>query len=342
MELKEARLYTKNKDESVDCLLCRHRCRIRAGKRGICMVRENRDGTLYSLFYGRPVAVAIDPIEKKPLYHFYPGSGSFSIATVGCNFQCPFCQNWDISQYGRTIGARSDDRDYDYVTPEVIAKKAHEAGCRTIAYTYSEPTVFFEYAYDIAKVADKFGIKNVFVTNGYMTREMLDEFNPLLHAANVDLKAFNPQTYKTQMKAELDGVLDSIGYMKRLGIWIEITTLIVTGMNDGEKELREIAEFIAGVGADIPWHISRFHPTYKVTDREATPVKTLEAAYNIGKKAGLRYVYLGNVRAPDKENTYCHKCGSLLIQREGFSVGENKIADGVKCFNCGADIDGIF
>lgn len=339
MEEKEARLYSKNPDKSADCRLCRHECHIKEGGRGICMVRENRGGTLYSLFYGKPAALAVDPIEKKPLYHFHPGSTSFSVATVGCNFQCPFCQNWDISQYGRTRTAR----DYSHeVSPEIIAEKARESGCRTIAYTYSEPTIFFEYAHDIAKAAEKFGIKNVFVTNGFMSRLMLDEFRPLLHAANVDLKAFSSKTYKTMMKADLAGVLDSIRYMKELGIWIEITTLVVPGMNDGRDELKGIANFIAGVGCDIPWHISRFHPSYKVVDRSATPIETLETAYDLGKEAGLRYVYLGNVAAGDKENTFCYNCGVKLIERIGFSVGRCEIGPDSKCFKCGVVIDGVF
>ncbi len=337
--MQEAILYTKNPDDSVDCSLCRHRCHISKGGRGICQVRENRDGTLYSLFYGRPIAVAIDPIEKKPLFHFYPGSLSFSVATLGCNFQCPFCQNWDISQYGRD---KSIPESGQSASPEQIAKKAHEAGCKTIAYTYSEPTIFFEYALDIARAAKPFGIKNVFVTNGFMTREMLDEFHPLLHAANVDLKAFNPETYKTMMKADLDGVLDSIRYMKELGIWIEVTTLVVPGMNDSEEELGEIASFIADVGVEIPWHISRFHPTYKVTDQPRTPIETLETAYRLGKEAGLRYVYMGNVATDRGENTYCYHCNELLIERVGFGVSENKILDDSSCPRCKSQIDGKY
>jgi len=337
--MKEALLYNQNDDKSVDCFLCRHRCHITEGKRGICMVRQNTAGTLYSLFYGKPITLAIDPIEKKPLFHFYPGTDSFSIATVGCNFQCPFCQNWDISQFGRIETVR----DYSYdATPKIIADKAHESSCKTIAYTYSEPTVFFEYSYDIAKEAEKYDIKNVYVTNGFMTREMLDKFHPLLHAANVDLKAFNPKTYKTIMKGDLDGVLDSISYMKELGIWVEVTTLIVTEMNDSREELKQIADFIAGVGVDIPWHISRFHPSYKVTDKNATSLDTLQMAYDLGKEAGLRYVYMGNVPTEDKENTFCHSCGEELIKRSGFSVDRNKLGKDSKCPKCSVKIDGVF
>jgi pyruvate formate lyase activating enzyme len=337
--MKEAKLYKKNDDGSVDCFLCRHACHVVDGARGICMVRENKGGVLFSLFYGKPTAIAIDPIEKKPLFHFLPGTESLSIATVGCNFQCPFCQNWDISQYGRT----DSERGHSYeASPQMIADQAHEAGCKTIAYTYSEPTVFFEYSYDIAKAAEKYNIKNVYVTNGFMTRKMLDEFHPLLHAANIDLKSFNPKTYKTVMRGDLNGVLDSIQYMKELGIWIEITTLVVTGMNDSKEELKEIAEFIASVGVDIPWHISKFHPTYKYTDQDATSLKTLQMAYNLGKEAGLRYVYMGNVPTKDGETTFCYSCGEELIKRIGFGVEENKIGKDSKCPKCNVKIDGVF
>lgn len=337
--MKEALLYNKNEDGSADCFLCRHRCHITEGNRGVCMVRQNKGGTLYSLFYGKPIALAVDPIEKKPLYHFLPGTQSFSVATVGCNFQCPFCQNWDISQYGRVDSGR--DHSYE-APPDVIAEKAHEAGCKSIAYTYSEPTIFFEYSCDIAKEAEKYGIKNVYVTNGFMTREMLDKFHPMLHAANVDLKAFNPKTYKTLMKGDLDGVLDSIKYMKELGIWVEVTTLIVTGMNDSKEELKNIAEFIAGTGVDIPWHISRFHPTYKYNSEESTPLKTMETAYNLGKEAGLRYIYMGNVPAEEKENTFCYSCGDELIKRYGFGVDKIKIGADGTCPKCKTKIDGVF
>lgn len=341
--MKEASLYISNDDKTVDCFLCRHRCHISDGKRGICSVRENRGGKLHSLFYGKPVALAVDPIEKKPLFHFYPGSDSFSVATVGCNFQCPFCQNWDISQYGRDRMADSKGQmaDSRFVSPIDIVENAQEACCKTIACTYSEPTIFYEYSRDIALEAEKFGIKNVYVTNGYMTREMLDDFHPHLHAANIDLKSFNPVTYRKLMNGNLDHVLDSIRYMKQKGIWIEVTTLIVTGMNDSAEELKGIADFIADVGVDIPWHISRFHPAYKETNREPTPLEALKTAYNLGKKAGLRYVYIGNIHTEWGENTFCYKCGEELIVRTGFSVTTNKLNIN-KCSRCGTVVDGVF
>lgn len=354
--MHEAALYTRNPDRSVRCGLCRHNCHIKDGKLGICMVRENRGGTLYSLFYGRPCALAVDPIEKKPLFHFRPGSRSFSVATLGCNFQCEFCQNWDISQYGRSSGvadfsprssgtnsSRTEVRYSEHETlPEDIVKEAVERGCKTISYTYSEPTIFYEYARDIGRLAKREGIENVFVTNGYMSCEMLDEAKDWLTAANVDLKAFKDETYHKIMKASLTGVLNSIAHMKKLGIWIEITTLIVPQMNDDERELADIAKFIAGVGKDIPWHVSRFHPQYKMTDRPPTPIVTMRRAYELGKKAGLRYVYMGNVVGDDTENTFCWNCGERLIERFGFSIGKVKLTRASTCPKCNSKIDGVF
>jgi pyruvate formate lyase activating enzyme len=307
------------------------------------MVRENNGGTLYSVFYGHPCALAVDPIEKKPLFHFRPGSRSFSIATLGCNFQCEFCQNWDISQYGRNgHGTWNKEQRSKDVAPEDVVKMAVEHSCRTISYTYSEPTVFYEYAHDIGLLAKKEGIDNIFVTNGYMSREMLSEAKDWLTAANVDLKAFRKETYLRVMKADLDGVLDSIAYMKQLGIWVEITTLVVPQMNDGEKELGDIARFIASVGRDIPWHISRFHPQYKRTDIGPTPISIMRRAYELGKKAGLKYVYMGNVVGDDTENTFCWNCNERLIERFGFSIGKIKLTKDATCPKCNSKIDGIF
>lgn len=343
----EASLYAKNPDKSADCFLCRHKCHIKDGKAGICMVRENKGGTLYSIFYGKPCALAVDPIEKKPLFHFYPASRSYSVATLGCNFQCEFCQNWDISQFGRSgqWNVKPETWNVEHGTwnalPEEIVKNARDAGCKSISYTYSEPTIFYEYARDIAALAKPAGIENIFVTNGFMTREMLDESHGWLAAANVDLKAFKKETYRKVMKGDLDGVLDSIAYMKKLGIWIEITTLIVPQMNDDEKELKDIAEFIAGVGTEIPWHISRFHPQYKMTDKPPTPIGVMRKAYELGKSAGLKYVYMGNVAGDETENTFCWNCGAKLIERFGFSVGKNIITKDSTCPKCGAKIDGI-
>lgn len=334
----EARLYKKDPDGSVYCFLCRHHCHIKDGNKGFCGVRENVGGTLNTLVYGHPVAMAVDPIEKKPLYHFLPATKSFSIATVGCNFKCPFCQNWDISQVQADfVGLKSK-----VVSPKSVVDEAVKAGCKTIAYTYNEPTIFFEYAYDIALEAEKHGIKNIFVTNGFMTREMIDEFHPHLHAANIDLKAFSRETYKHEIKGDLKGVLDSIAYMKQKGIWIEITTLVVPGMNDSVSELKDIAEFISSVGKDIPWHISRFYPNYKMTEVGATQPAVLAKAYELGKSAGLKYVYVGNLPMGDKENTFCWSCGAEIIKRDGFRVKANKITEDSTCPKCNVKIDGVF
>lgn len=342
--MEPANLYKKTENNSVKCFLCRHNCHIKDGNRGICMVRENRGGTLYSVFYGKPCALAIDPIEKKPLFHFHPGSRSFSVATLGCNFKCEFCQNWDISQYKKVDSYKPEiiEDKLDDVSPEMIVKKALSASCQTISYTYSEPTIFYEYARDIAKLAKPHGIDNVFVTNGYMSREMLKESVSWLTAANVDLKAFNKETYRKVMGGDLNGVLDSISYMKELGIWIEITTLVVPQMNDSESELKNIAEFIAKTGKDIPWHISRFHPQYKMSNTPSTSFETLHMAYEIGKKAGLKYIYLGNIPGDSKENTFCWSCGKVLIERLGFSIKENAITKEQTCPKCSSKIDGVF
>ena len=336
--MQEARLYEKLEDETVRCNLCAHRCTIHEGKRGICQVRMNQGGTLYTLVYGLAISQAIDPVEKKPLFHFYPGSTAFSFATVGCNFRCAFCQNWQISQMVRDEG-RITGHD---VTPEHLAASARHYGCKSIAYTYTEPTVFFEYAYDTAVEAGRWGIKSIYVTNGYMTEEMLDAFGTHLHAANVDLKAFSDQFYRKVCGARLQPVLDAIKWMKERGIWVEITTLVVPDQNDSPEELREIAEFIAQeIGPDTPWHVSRFRPDYDMQDAHPTPLSTLEQAREIGLQAGLRYVYVGNVPGSEGESTYCYNCHNLLIQRFGFGIVKNVIGVDATCPNCGAHIDGV-
>ncbi|MFH1363694.1 MAG: AmmeMemoRadiSam system radical SAM enzyme [Candidatus Omnitrophota bacterium] len=287
--MKEAMLYEKLAQDQVCCQLCAHHCKIAPGQTGICGVRQNKQGTLYSLVYAKAIACQVDPVEKKPLYHFHPGSKIYSIATVGCNFQCGFCQNWQISQNSQGL------KDSWELSPRQIVDKAKACGCLSIAYTYGEPTVFFEYAYDTARLAKQENLYNVFVTNGYMSKEAISLIRPYLDAANIDLKSFRQAFYRDICRAELEPVLDSIRLMKELGIWIEITTLIIPGENDSLKELENIAGFIAEVGKDIPWHISRFHPDYKFLDHQPTALESLEKAKAIGEKAGLRYVYLGNV-----------------------------------------------
>ena len=335
--MKEALLYEKLENKSVHCHLCAHQCKIAEQEFGLCGVRQNMDGVLYSHVYGRPCAMHIDPIEKKPLYHFLPGSSAFSVATVGCNFRCGFCQNWEISQAKISNDANLRGAE---VLPEEIVRAALENKCKSISYTYTEPTIFFEYAYDTAKLARAKGLYNNFVTNGYMSRECLEMVKPYLDAANVDLKFFKDSPYRKICGASLAPVLESIKLMKQLGIWVEVTTLVVTGENDSEEELGGIAKFLAGVDRDLPWHISRFHPDYQFTDRLATPETTLKKAEEIGRAVGLNYIYIGNVHGWGND-TYCHHCKKLLIKREVFSVLEYNIKKG-KCAFCGTVIPGIF
>ena len=328
--MKEAMLYDKLEDSQVRCALCAHRCLIKPGRLGICGVRENRDGILYSLVYAQTVSANVDPIEKKPLYHFLPGTGAFSIATVGCNFRCDFCQNADISQASK---GRGWGRWGQELPPEQVVELAQKYRCASIAYTYTEPTIFFEYAYDTAQIATERGIKNVFVTNGYMTEEALREIEPYLDAANVDLKGFTDEFYRRTCGAQLQPVLDSIRLMHQMGILVEVTTLIVPGHNDSDEELRQIAQFLADISLDLPWHISRFVPHYKMTDVPPTPVGTLHRAAEIGHETGLRYVYAGNVPGDRYESTYCPNCGETAIQRFGYHT-QAKL-DGDRCKNCG-------
>jgi pyruvate formate lyase activating enzyme len=335
----EAYLWESLKDHEVKCNLCNHRCHIEDGRRGICGVRENRGGVLETLVYGKVIARHIDPIEKKPLFHYLPGSLSYSIATVGCNFKCRFCQNADIAQMpsdrnGRIIG--------DVLMPEDVVDRAIKGDCQTIAYTYTEPTIYFEFAYDTARLAAEKGIRNVFVTNGYMTEEALQMIHPFLDAANVDLKAFTEDFYMKTCKARLAHVKETLKRMKSLGILVEVTTLVIPGLNDSRKELENLAAFLADeLGRETPWHISRFHPTYKLLDQPPTPVETLFKARDIGIKAGLNYVYIGNVPGESGENTFCHQCHRLLIDRWGFYVRDNRIKNG-KCPECGAAAYGVW
>ncbi len=335
--MKEAMFYEVLSENGVRCSLCNNRCKIRDGKRGICGVRENRGGTLYSLVYGKIIAEHIDPIEKKPLFHFCPGSKAFSIGTIGCNFRCKHCQNFDVSQYPKEQGSNVIGQER---TPEQIVTAAKETGCKSIAYTYTEPTVFFEFAYDTAILAKKEGIKNIFVSNGYMSNEAAHKIAPYLDAIDIDLKAFTDQFYKEICGARLKPVLDLIQQMKNLGVWVEVTTLIIPGLNDGEQELREIARFVKGIGPDIPWHVTQFYPTYKLLDFPTTPVATLRRAREIGMEEGLRYVYEGNVPGEGGENTYCYACGAVVIERHGLTLLRNRLENG-KCPECGARIDVI-
>jgi pyruvate formate lyase activating enzyme len=319
----------------VHCFLCAHHCRIGPGGLGKCGVRENRDGVLYTLVYGCPISTAIDPIEKKPLFHFLPGTSTYSLATVGCNFACSFCQNADISQMpadqGRVIGKQ--------MSAEQIVAGALAAGCRSVSYTYTEPTIFYEYARDCAGLASEAGLKNIFVTNGFMTRQMLADVDGDLHAANVDLKSFSDEFYRTLAGARLKPVLDSIRRLYEMGVWVEVTTLLIPGYNDDDDELRRLASFLVSVSPDIPWHVSRFYPTYRLLDAPPTPMETVEKAVRIGHDAGIRYVYGGNVPGHSSESTPCPSCGKTVLERTGLSLRRNETVDG-RCPDCGEKISG--
>jgi pyruvate formate lyase activating enzyme len=338
MKIADFQRVLDGEKKTVECYLCSHRCHIKDGRRGICQVRENREGVLYSLVYGKLISQNVDPIEKKPLFHLLPGSLSYSIATVGCNFRCSHCQNYDISQYprmhdGAVIGTS--------VTPEQVATSAQEYGCQSISYTYIEPTIFFEFAYECAQLAHERGIKNVFVSNGYTSPEATKKIAPFLDGNNIDLKAFTDKFYREVCGAKLAPVLETIELMKELGVWVEVTTLVIPGWNDTDSELKKIARFIKGIDPEMPWHVTRFHPTFKMTDRGATPSSTLQRARQIGIAEGLKYVFVGNIPGEDGENTICPQCGEKVVERTGFSIMSQNLANG-KCGNCGHSIAGVF
>jgi len=335
--MKEALLYEKLDNQSVHCYLCSHHCKIANHKFGFCGVRENIAGLLYTHAYGSLVSAHIDPIEKKPLYHFFPGSQSFSVATTGCNFRCGFCQNWEISQ---RVCKEDSELDKDEFLPADIVQETINNGCKSIAYTYTEPTIFFEYAFETAQIAKEKGLYNVFVTNGFMTRETIMMIKPYLDAANVDLKFFNDTSYRKHCAGRLQPVLDSIRLMKEQGIWVEITTLVIPGENDSEEELKGMAEFIAGIDKAVPWHISRFHPDYKFREYPLTPEGVLKRAYAIGVEAGLDFIYIGNVSGWGNE-TICPACKKILIKREYFDILEYNIQEN-KCIYCREEIPGRF
>lgn len=333
--LKTALLYEKGEAGAVRCRLCAHHCLVKPGKRGLCGVRENREGVLYSLVYGKVSALALDPIEKKPLYHFLPGTATYSLATVGCNFTCAFCQNAGLSQ---AAPGETGVRD---LTPEAAVSEALASGARSLSYTYSEPTIFLEYALDIGRLARNRGLRNIFVTNGFMGPDALPLLSEFLDAANVDLKCFSDDTYRRVIGGRLAPVLNNIRALHRMGVHLEITTLLIPGLNDSEAEVRETARFIAGVSPGIPWHVSRFHPDYRMADRPATPEASISRAVEIGREEGLHYVYAGNVRSRKEGETRCPSCRALLLQREGFRVLSQKIANGC-CPGCGEKVSGVF
>ncbi len=335
--MKEAYLYDKQLGTKVRCFLCSHRCLIADGKRGVCCVRENKEGTLYSLVYEKLISANVDPIEKKPFFHFLPGSRAFSVAAPGCNFRCLHCQNHEISQLPRDKEIIMGEK----VSGEEIVSLALKYNCASISYTYTEPTIFFEYAYDTARIARTKGLKNNFVTNGYMTAEALDMIAPYLDGANVDLKSFSEAFYKKVCGARLKPVRESIHKMHALGIWVEVTTLIIPTLNDAVGELREVARFLLSVSPAIPWHVSAFYPTYRMMDKPRTSPEIIRRAREIGLEEGLKYVYTGNIPGAEGENTSCYHCKKVLIKRWGYQITENSIIEG-KCPSCGTAIEGVW
>ena len=323
------------------CDACRHHCILKDGEVGICGVRANNKGELVSLVYGRPLSISLDPIEKKPLYHFLPGSHILSIGTFGCNFSCKFCQNYDISQTPKrkpleNIKTLIDKHSYT-LSPQEIVNIAVSRGIKSIAYTYNEPTVFAEYFLDIAKIAKEEGIKNVLVSNGYFSEKLRKIIPKYIDAINIDLKSMSKDFYLKLVGGKLEYVTENIKYLYKK-VWLELTTLLIPNENDSDEEIKKIANFIKDISSSIPWHISRFFPAYKMMNTPPTPIETLERAYRIAKEVGLKYVYIGNYPS-DKENTYCPECGKLLISRKGYNI--NVLMKDGMC-ECGEKIEGVW
>jgi pyruvate formate lyase activating enzyme len=331
-----AALWKPLPDGRTACRLCSHFCRIPKGAKGLCGVRTNKDGALFTLVYDRVAAINLDPVEKKPLYHFLPGTMTFSFGTMGCNLSCAFCQNYSLSQpprQGREITG-------EWVTPASLVEAARRSGAASISYTYSEPTIFFELMRDTAGLAHGAALKNIMVTNGFQSRQCLDALSGLIDAANVDLKAMTEDFYTRTCGARLGPVLKNLAHMRKLGWWLEVTTLLIPGANDGAEELKKLATFLVReLGADTPWHISRFHPDFAMRDRPPTPLDSLARAYDIGREAGLSYVYVGNVRDDSRNSTQCPGCGENVLSRAGFGLLAARTVGG-KCGHCGAPIAG--
>ncbi len=334
----EARVWKPLENGRTLCRLCSHACVVEPGGRGRCGVRQNRDGRLFTLTYDRVAALNVDPVEKKPLYHFHPGTSTFSFGTQGCNLACTFCQNAGLSQPPRETGRVSGQP----ASPEMLVRAAQAAGTHSISYTYSEPTIFFELMQDTARLARTNGLKNIIVSNGFMSPACLDELSGLIDAANIDLKAFSEDFYREQCDARLAPVLDNLKRINGMGWWLEVTTLVIPGLNDSDAELAAIASFIASdLGPDTPWHVSRFHPQYRLTDRPPTPISTLDRAYRAGQAAGLRHVYVGNVPGHDSDATRCPECKAAVITRLGFGVTGKYLRPGGLCAACGHPIAGV-
>lgn len=335
--MEKARMYQTEQDSTVRCGLCNHRCVIKPGHRGICGVRENRGGVLYSLVYGAVAAEHVDPVEKKPLFHFLPGTRTYSLATAGCNFKCLHCQNYSLSQ----ADGIPESVPSHWKSPDDVVGAAVAAGCQSISYTYSEPTVFYEFAYDCSLAAQEAGLRNVFVSNGYMSREAALMLAPVLGAINIDIKAFTERFYATVCRAKLQPVLDNVSFFREQGVWVEVTTLIIPGLNDSDEELRDIASFLVALDPNIPWHVSAFFPTFKMLDRRPTPPVRLLTARDIGLTAGLRHVYVGNIINDGGEQTDCPACGKTVIKRSGFTIVRHLLENGC-CPFCSAPVAGVW
>ena len=337
----KAWLSKKLDNNKILCQACSQVCKLNEGEYGICGVRRVEGGELRLLVYGLAAAVNIDPIEKKPLYHFLPNSSVFSVGTVGCNFACSFCQNYDISQSPKDSQHNISGKQ---LLPQDIVQLALDNGCKSIAYTYNEPVIFFEYTYDTAKLAQEHGLKNLYVTSGYETHKAIDLIEPYIDAMNIDIKSFSDKFYQDTCGAKLKPVLETVRYAHKKGIWIEITTLIISGKNDSDDEIRSIAKFIAELDNSIPWHLSAFHPTYKMKDRPRTPLSTLLRAYDIAKEEGLKYIYIGNVSHEDYQSTYCPNCHRRVINRDGSRREhiDNKLDANGTCPYCSTLLDGVW
>lgn len=330
--IREGVLFDELPGKKIKCHVCSHRCTIAEGKVGICRTRQNKNGKIYTLIYNTVSSEAVDPIEKKPLYHFLPGTLSYSLGSIGCNFRCEHCQNWNISQVNPEESYTME------ITPETAIQRALESGSKSISWTYNEPAIWHEYTFDSAMLAKKAGLKTVYVTNGYITQEALRRIAPYLDAYRVDIKSFSEDFYRKICGARLAPVLESTKLAKELGMHVETVTLIIPGKNDSPGEITQIVQWVHdNVGIDTPMHFTRFHPMYKMDGLHPTSLDTLEMAHDIAKKAGMRFVYIGNVGGHKYENTYCPKCNALLIDRLGFRVGTVKIRDG-KCPECGETI----
>jgi len=325
--------FYKIEKDKIICQLCQHYCKLKNNQIGICGVNKNINNKLENLVYGKISAINIDPIEKKPLYHFLPSSKSLSIGTVGCNFKCPFCQNWQISQSSNIDNSTQ-------ITPKEVVDISLKYGCKSISYTYNEPTIFYPFAKDIAIIAKKAGLKNIFVSNGLETKEIIEDMQGIIDAFNIDIKSFYAKYYKTDLKGNLNGVLDTLKLIKSKNFWLECTTLVIPEENDSYKQIKEIGDFISKeLGKDTPWHLSAFYPNYKKQNKQTTPFRTLLIAYNIAKESQLENVYLGNVAFTNI--TYCPNCKSELIKRDGYNILKNIIKDN-KCPKCNNKIAGIW